>query len=241
MTLTKVVEGHQGLIIIGLLVVILVIVIIGLVVVTATKKEFDIDLSILQEYIDSGGDSDTKPAEEKCKVDDDCDARAQCGSPPKDGCCAKCGQDGKCAAGAVTEKGCTIIVSNQGQPQEKKSARQYGSSGGSGGDRGRDSIHSEDSCSSSEDAYLRACFDKGDYSDRCCGVCVNGVAYPGVIGKDGVCQTTVQQTGYAGMGQQPPNTYMFASKGPRVGVAMGSCGNVEGLPSNWTTATAGDF
>lgn len=227
MELKKFIEANQGFIIIGLLVAVLIIVIIGLVVVTATKKEFDVDLSILQEYVDSGG----KPAKEEkeCKADKDCDAHAQCGSPPKEGCCAKCGQDGKCTSGSVTESGCTI--------PDKPSARQYGS----GHQRSSsDDVPSEDSCSGSEDAYLRACFDKGDFSDRCCGVCVNGVAYPGVIGKGGVCQTTVQQSGYAGMGQQPPNTYVFASKGPRVGVAMGSC-SVEGLPSNWTTATAGEF
>lgn len=153
----------------------------------------------------------------ECSKDSDCSVKAACGGKGG-GCCAKC-KDCKCVKGMVTSSGC-------------EEPRAYGMSHGADCPlTAGPASASISTCSNHQDAYMKACFDRGDYSAACCGVCVNGLSYPGVRGPDGVCQTAVQQVGYSGMGQQPPNTYMISSSGPKYGVAMGGC-NVDSVGSS---------
>lgn len=184
-----------------------------------------------------------------------------CGSGgSKSGCCVRC-QKGTCQKGVLTADGCVkqagAAAADDGEEkpedhrgemaeekvvdslfEDKEPPRAYAAAAASA--KARDGMPEHisdssgvtvDSCTNHRDAYMRACFDKGDYSARCCGVCVNGISYPGVRGPDGVCQTTVQQTGYTGMGQLPPNTYMISTSGPKYGVAMGGC-SVEPVGSS---------
>lgn len=88
-------------------------------------------------------------------------------------------------------------------------------------------------CRGHSDAFMKTCLGK---DPMCCAVCVNGLSFQGVRGPDGTCQTTVQQSGYTGMGQEPPNTYMVSSSGPKYGVAMGGC-SVEPVGSSLSMYT----
>lgn len=160
----------------------------------------------------------------KCKKDSDCAVENVCGTgdKQKDGCCASC-KDGVCSAGMVTEAGCQPVGSSHTSYGSGHSTRGRGGASFSHNTGVAAPFESGLSCQSHQDAYLKACFAAGDHSDNCCAVCVDGLSVAGTRGEDGICQTTVQQSGYTGMGQQPPNTYMISSTGPRVGVTMGNC------------------
>lgn len=101
------------------------------------------------------------------------------------------------------------------------------------GDRPENIGGSVAACRGHSDAFMKTCLGK---DPMCCAVCVNGLSFQGVRGADGTCQTTVQQTGYTGMGQEPPNTYMVSSSGPKYGVAMGGC-SVEPVGSSLSMYT----
>lgn len=77
-------------------------------------------------------------------------------------------------------------------------------------------------CTNNQEAFLSKCTGDKAYPG-CCGVCSSGMAWQGQLGPDGSCQTSVQQSGYPGMGLAPPNTYVVSSSGPKFGISMGSC------------------
>lgn len=178
----------------------------------------------------------------ECHKDSDCAAKNVCGGK-ENGCCASC-VNGTCTAGMLTASGCIPGSHSNayGNSGSSDASMKYGAAAAAPAPASPSSsslaaFESEMSCASHQDAYLKACFMSGDHSEHCCAVCVNGMSVPGTRGSDGVCQTTVQQAGYTGMGQQPPNTYMISSTGPRVGVSMGSC-TVEPMGSGLTMHSA---
>ena len=165
-----------------------------------------------------------KKENDVCEHDSDC--ASACGG--RAGCCAKC-RGNRCTTGVITASGCQLNPSST-QPKDGSSNmvqnpspaddyRKY--SNNMMGSLGTIGHIGQPECVSNDDAQKQVCL--GSNSPTCCGVCYSGKIWKGELTDDGVCHTTVAQTGYSGMGMDPPNTYVVTSSGPNYGATMGAC------------------
>lgn len=202
--------SNGSLIVAGVLTLLILVIIVGLIVIALVPPKNLTEIDVREWF---------KGKKPKCSTDNECYKECR----GKTGCCARC-VNNRCETGALTQQGC-MISSGTGKSDDDKNDNMTA--------HGNYQMNMPPNlsfppgvgapqCTNDQDAYLSKC--TGDDSNSsCCAICTSGLSFSGIKAPDGSCQTTASQSGFPGMGLQPPNTYVVSSSGPKFGISMGSC------------------